>query len=139
MQLSAITRHVQDYQGIKPSQHGLVKIRSSLTNLMSFHDKLTSLVDKAKAVFYLDFSKIFDSISHSILLEKLAAHRLDGWTLEWLADWSQKVTVQGTQFSWWPVGSSVPQDSIVGQVLSVFMIWMRGSKAPSVNFQMTLS
>ncbi|KAK4820377.1 hypothetical protein QYF61_025453 [Mycteria americana] len=56
--LSAITQHVQDNQ-------------------------VTCLVDEGKAVdvVYLDFSKTFDTISHSILLEKLAAHGLDGRTL----------------------------------------------------------
>ncbi|KAK4816294.1 hypothetical protein QYF61_014592 [Mycteria americana] len=83
--LSAITRHVQDNQVIRPSQHGIMKGRSCLTNLISFYDKLTHLVDEEKAVdvVYLDFSKAFDTVSHSILLEKLAAHGLDGCTLRW--------------------------------------------------------
>ncbi|KAK4830821.1 hypothetical protein QYF61_013750 [Mycteria americana] len=38
---------------------------------------------KAVDVVYLDFSKAFDTVSHSILLEKLAAHGLDGHTLRW--------------------------------------------------------
>ncbi|KAK4809861.1 hypothetical protein QYF61_021321, partial [Mycteria americana] len=48
-------------------------------------DKVTRLVDEGKAVdvVYLDFSKAFDTVSHSILLEKLAAHGLDGCTLCW--------------------------------------------------------
>lgn len=47
---------------------------------MSSYDKATCLTDEGKAVdvFYLDFSEVFDAISHSILLKKLAAGSLDG-------------------------------------------------------------
>jgi len=41
-------------------------------------------------VVYLDFSKAFDTVSHSILLEKSAAHDLDEYVLRWikkLAGW----------------------------------------------------
>ncbi|KAF1503200.1 hypothetical protein FQV18_0001221, partial [Eudyptula minor novaehollandiae] len=83
--LRALTRHVRDNQGIRPSQHGFMRGRSCLTNLISFYDQVTRLVDEGKAVdvVYLDFSKAFDTIPHSILLEKLAAHGLDRWTLRW--------------------------------------------------------
>ena len=51
--LREITRHVRDNQGNRPSQHG-----SCLTNLTSFYDLVTRLVDEGKAVdvVYLDFS-----------------------------------------------------------------------------------
>ncbi|GAB0199615.1 mitochondrial enolase superfamily member 1 [Grus japonensis] len=78
--LSAITQHIRDNQVIRPSQHGFMEGRSCLTNLVSFYDKVTRLVDDGKAVdvVCLDFSKGFDTVSHSLLLEKLAAHGLDG-------------------------------------------------------------
>ncbi|KAF1512409.1 putative RNA-directed DNA polymerase from transposon X-element, partial [Eudyptula albosignata] len=83
--LRALTRHERDNQGIRPSQHGFTRGRSCLTNLISFYDQVTRLVDEGKAVdvVYLDFSKAFDTVSHSILLEKLAAHGLDRCTLRW--------------------------------------------------------
>ena len=60
--------------------------RSCLTNLISFYDKLTHLVDEGKAVnvVYLNFSKAFETVPHNIPVEKLAAHCLDGRMLRWV-------------------------------------------------------
>ncbi|KAF1454281.1 hypothetical protein FQV07_0012639, partial [Pygoscelis papua] len=68
--LRVLTRQVRDNQGIRTSQHGFMRGRSCLTNLISFYDQVTRLVDEGKAVdvVYLDFSKAFDTVSHSILL-----------------------------------------------------------------------
>ncbi|PKU43509.1 rna-directed dna polymerase from mobile element jockey-like [Limosa lapponica baueri] len=68
-------------QVVRPIQHGFMKGRSCLTNLISFCDKVTRLVDDGKAVVIFYLSKAFDTIYYSILLEKLAAHGLGVPTL----------------------------------------------------------
>ena len=66
---------------------------------------MTRLVDEGKAadVVYLDFSKAFDTVSHSILLQKLADCGLDryilGWVRNWLEGQVQRVVVNRVKSS----------------------------------------
>ncbi|KAJ7404058.1 RNA-directed DNA polymerase from mobile element jockey-like protein [Pitangus sulphuratus] len=87
--LSAIAQYLQDSQGIRHSQCAFRRARSCLNNLISFYDQVTFRMDEGKAVdiAYQDLRKAFDTLSHSILLEKLAAQCLDRGTLCWFRNW----------------------------------------------------
>lgn len=61
--MSALTEHVQNNQGNRLSQHGLMRDMFSFTNLISFYHQVSCLLDEEKAmgVVYLDVSKDFDT------------------------------------------------------------------------------
>ncbi|KAF4802980.1 hypothetical protein TURU_019436 [Turdus rufiventris] len=68
--LIVITQHLEDSHEIRPSQQGFRNGWCYLVNPISFHDQLTCLMDDEKAVdiVYLNFSKAFNIIAHSIFL-----------------------------------------------------------------------
>jgi len=61
---------------LQPSQHGFRSGFSCGSNLLSFLETITSLVDAKENVdaIYLDLTKAFDKVPHKRLLLKLEAH-----------------------------------------------------------------
>lgn len=88
--LEAVSIHLKDKKVTAGSQHAFMKGKSCLTNLVAFSAEMTGLVDERRAVdiFYLDFSKAFNTVSHHILVDKLINCGLDKWTLRWTENWS---------------------------------------------------
>ena len=113
---------------INTFQHGFLKARSCLTNLLCFLEEITKWVDYGSPVdvVCLDFPKAFDKVPHQRLLLKLKAHGIGNDVInrieKWLTHRKQRVIVDGEISNWKTVLSGVPQGSVLGPIL--FLIYI---------------
>ena len=97
---------------INTSQHGFLKARSCLTNLLCFLEEITKWVDDGSPVdvVYLDFQKAFDKVPHQrLLLKHGIGNDVINWIEKWLTHRRQRVIVDGEISNWKSVLSGVPQ------------------------------
>ena len=105
---------------LNSSQHGFLKARSCLTNMLCFLEEITKWIDVGSPVdiIYLDFQKAFDKVPYQRLLLKLKAHgigvSITDWIEQWLTDRRQRVVEVS---NWKSDLSEVPQGSVLGPIL----------------------
>ena len=111
--------HLSRYDLITKSQHGFVKKKSCMTNLL----ETLRGVNRGFSVdlIFLDFAKAFDMVSHAGLLVKLKSFGFDDQLINWMKSYlsgrRQRVVLGNVFSSWKDVLSGIPQGSILGPLL----------------------
>ena len=119
--------YLEEYNLITKYQFGYRKKRSTNAAATILVDDIRGNVDKGHMVgaVFIDLSKAFDTLSHSMLIEKLSAYGVRNSELLWFTDYlfgrQQFVQVDGCSSESTYMMTGVPQGSILGPLL--FMIY----------------
>ena len=119
---------LEKFQILYENQFGLRKDCSTHMALLTLVDKLIQALENGEYVVgvFLDFFKAFDTVDHSILLDKLFHYGIRGsaysWFQSYLSNRSQCVTYDGVKSSLGSIKCGVPQGSILGPLLFLLYI-----------------
>lgn len=125
---SHINQYLQQNDLLVDAQHGFRKGRSCESQLVHTINDFAFNIEKniVTDVIILDFSKAFDSVSHTKLLHKLRnfgiGDRLILWIKGFLQDRSQFVQLEDAKSNFCGVLSGVPQGSVLGPLLFLMYV-----------------
>ena len=123
------------YNILYEKQYGFLKGRSTEQAMIDIILKITEAIENKKFSLgvFLDLSKAFDSISHSILLKKLFRYGIRGVALDWFKSYLNKrqqyVEIDNCRSSTQLIEHGVPQGSVLGPLL--FLVYV--NDMPSVS------
>ena len=112
---------------LSKSQHGFRKKHSTKTALIYFCDSVRKPINNGKltGTVYVDLSKAFDTIGHSVLLQKLSTYEVkdkEQWFNSYLFNRKNYVCVDRNISIPEPLYCGVSQGSILGPLLFIIFI-----------------
>ena len=114
-----LSEYLETNNLISNTQHGFRPKLSTETALLKVSDKIYDNIDKKKVslLLLLDLSKAFDSVNHTILLNKRQTLNIDpSWFTNYLCNRSQSVRLKDVISSPKTVGFGVPQGLVLGPI-----------------------
>ena len=124
------------------NQYGFRQEHSTEFAALELTDRVLFDIDNKKVsiAIFMDLSKAFDTLDHSILLKKLSYYGVKGTELNWFHDYlsnrSQFVEISGIKSDITFSKTGVPQGSILGPLL--FLIYMNDISSCTDNFKFIL-
>lgn len=121
-------KYLTKYNLLHPSQYGFRGKHSTEHAALELLDRISKGLDNNSFVstIYLDLSKAFDTLDHSILLHKLHYYGVRGKCLDllrsYLSSRKQYVCFNNINSSMLPVTCGVPQGSILGPLLFILYV-----------------
>ena len=116
--------YVDSHNLLPANQSAYRNFHSTETALLKVFNDILLAVDKGDeaVLLLLDFSAAFDTLDHTVLLQRLAKdYSITGTVLQWiesyLQDRTQKVIINGTCSAPSILSCGVPQGSVIGPLL----------------------
>ena len=122
---SQLSTYLEDNELFSNNQFGFRKQRSTSHAISQLLNQIYTNINKTvlTTAVYVDFSKAFNCVQHSTLLNKLTGLHIDQNLIRWIASYltnrEQRTLANNVYSSYLPVPQGVPQGSVLGPLLYI--------------------